>query len=396
MNDLYEALETCLKEIEQGADLDTVLSRYSDLAEDLRPILQGAVNARSMAIPAPAEDVVRRNRARVLQHAAQMRESKVKSSQRLWFASLRRVAVTLVVVAALFISGTNLVRAASATLPGDNLYPVKRTWEDVLLLFTFNLQQRNALEVEHENERLQELRELFAEGRAAEVDFAGLVTSQNGNQWVVAGVPVLISSNTELRDGPIDVGSAVRVKGQTQSDGTVLAERVRLLPADAKLPTEVEIEAEEHEAEPQQMEDNSGKGSGEDEPKIEATEAPDSRREDQAFEGTVTSIENEMVIVNGIEMDTSGAEVKGTPGVGTPVKVEGYYDSSGVFIVTKIEYKESGSGSDSGSGSNSDPSNGTNDDHGGNSNDNGGGDSTDDSGGGGSNSGSGGGGGGDD
>lgn len=392
MNDLYEALEICLKEIEQGADLDTVLSRYPDLAEDLRPILDASVNARSMAIPAPAEDVVRRNRARVLQHAAQMRESKVKSSQRIWFASLRRLAVTLVVVAALFISGTSLVRAASTTLPGDNLYPVKRTWEDVLLLFTFNLQQRNALEVEHENERIQELRELFAEGRAAEVEFAGLVTSQNGNQWVVAGVPVLISSSTELRDGPILVGSAVRVKGQTQGDGTVLAERVRLLPADAQLPTEAEIEAEEHEAAPQQNEDQSGKGSGEDQPRIEATKSPDSTRKEQTFEGTVTSIENELVTVNGIEMDTSGAEIKGTPGVGTPVKVEGYYDSNGVFIVTKIEYKESGSGSDSGSGSGSDPSRGTTDDHSGSGSDGGGHSSPDDSGGSGSSSGSGGGG----
>ena len=384
MNDLYEALEICLKEIEQGGDLDTVLSRYPDLAEDLRPILDASVNARSMAIPAPTEDVVRRNRARVLQHAAQMRESKVKSSQRIWFASLRRLAVTLVVVAALFISGTSLVRAASTTLPGDNLYPVKRTWEDMLLLFTFNLQQRNALEVEHENERIQELRELFAEGRAAEVEFAGLVTSQNGNQWVVAGVPVLISSSTELRDGPILVGSAVRVKGQTQGDGTVLAERVRLLPADAQLPTEVEIEADEHEVAPQQNEDNSGKGSGEDQPRIEATKSLDSTREEQSLEGTVTSIENELVTVNGIEMDTSRAEIKGTPGVGTPVKVEGYYDSNGVFIVTKIEYKESGSGSD--------PSSGTTSDHSGSGSDGGGHDSTDDSGGGGSHSGSGGGG----
>jgi hypothetical protein len=34
-----------------------------------------------------------------------------------------------------FVSGTGLVRAAT-TLPGDNLYPVKRTWEDVLVLLT--------------------------------------------------------------------------------------------------------------------------------------------------------------------------------------------------------------------------------------------------------------------
>ena len=270
MNDLYEALEISLQEIERGADLDTVLFRYPDLADELRPILEASVNAKRMAVPAPSVDVVRRNRARVLQHAAQMREAQVSPSRRVWFASLRRAAVTLAVVAMLLISGTNLVSAASVTLPGDNLYPVKRTWEDVLLLFTFDLQQREALEIEHENERLHELRDIFAEGRAAEVEFAGVVTQQNGNEWVVSGVPVVISAQTEMRDGPIAIGSAVRVKGETIGNGVVLAERVRRLPPDAKLPeVDIEEDGDDHpgqgsEGDGNQDEDHSGPGSGDD------------------------------------------------------------------------------------------------------------------------------------
>ena len=282
MNNLYEVLEICLQDIEQGADIDTVLFRYPELADELRPILEASANAKNLAIPAPSVEVVRRNRARVLQHAAQLREAKVKPSRRIWFASLRRVAVTLVVVAALFISGTNLVRAASTTLPGDQLYPVKRTWEDVLLLFTFNSQQREALEVEHENERHHELRELFAEGRSEDVDFSGVVTRQDGNEWVVAGVPVVVSSQTELRDAPIVVGNAVRVKGETRGDGIVLAERIRLLDSDAKLPDlddDHDDEDKDHEDENEQKDDNSGKGSGDDEPKVEETDEPDSDSE---------------------------------------------------------------------------------------------------------------------
>ena len=167
MNDLYEALETCLQDIEQGADLDTVLVRYPDLADELRPILEASRNASSLAVSAPSAEVVRRNRSRVLQRAAQLRESK-RSSRRIWFASLRRMVVTLAVVAILFASGTGLVRAASNTLPGDQLYPVKRTWEDVLVFMTFDSQQRNALEVEHENERITELKDLFAAKRSGE------------------------------------------------------------------------------------------------------------------------------------------------------------------------------------------------------------------------------------
>lgn len=280
MNNLYEVLEVCLQEIEKGADLETVLFRYPDLADELRPILEGSISARSMAIAAPSAEVVRRNRAKVLQHAANLRETR-SSSRRILLVSLRRVAVTLVIVAALFISGTSLVHAASTTLPGDNLYPVKRTWEDVLLLFTFNVQQRDTLEVEHENERLNEMRELFAVGRSAEVEFAGTVTSQNGNEWIVAGFPVVVSPQTELRNGPIAVGSAVSVKGRTQPNGTVLAEKIELLPPGAILPNESEIEEENHEGINPESDDHSGSGSETEVPKIEQTQSPESESQQQ-------------------------------------------------------------------------------------------------------------------
>jgi uncharacterized membrane protein YgcG len=403
MNNLYEVLDICLQELEQGSDIETVLFRYPDLADELRPILETSVDARKMAVPAPADEVVRRNRSKLLQYAAQMREAKANPSRRIWFASLRRLAVTLAILAVLFASGTGLVRAASTTLPGDNLYPVKRTWEDVLVAFTFNVQERDALEVEHENERLQEMQELFAEGRSAKVDFAGLVTSQKGSEWEVSTVLVVVSTQTEIRDQGqgIGVGSAVRVKGQTQDNSVVLAERIELLPAGAKLPEvpdELEIEQENHEGSNQQSENNSGPGSEGEMPTVEETKSPEPEFEprNESLNGTVNLMEGNVWDVNGIPMDVSSAEIKGTPSVGASVKVEGYYDANGVFIVKKIEFESSSSGTDNGSDSNdSSNTNSSNDNSGSNSTDdssnhNGG----DDSAGGGSNSGSGGSGGG--
>jgi uncharacterized membrane protein YgcG len=361
MNNLYEALEICLQELEQGADMETVLFRYPDLADELRPILEASAGAKSMAAPLPSVEVVRRNRAKVLQHAAQMRESKVKSSQRIWFASLRRIAVTLAVVAALFVSGTGLVRAASATLPGDNLYPVKRTWEDMLLLFTFNLQDRELLEIEHENERLHELMELFAKGLSAEVDFAGTVTSQSGNEWIVNGVRVVISEQTEVREGPITIGSAVRVRGLTQGKGIVLAERIRVLSSEEKLP-DVEYQDEdddgnENEGSNHPSEDNSGPGSGNESSSVEETETPESNS------GSGDESSN-----SGSDSDNSGSE-DGSNENNDNSRRDNNDNSS-----------DDNSGSDNGSNDNSNDD-GSNDS---NSNDNG-----DDSGGGGDNSGSG-------
>lgn len=345
MNRLHETLEICLREIDQGADLDTLLFRYPDLADELRPILEASVKARGLAAAAPSEEVLRRNRARLLQRAAEMREGKAAPlpSRRLWSVPLRRALVTLAVVVMLFVSGTGLVRASSSSLPGDNLYPVKRTWERVSLWLTFNEAIREELEFEHENERLEELNELLALGRSAEVDFAGYVTLRSADEWRVSGITVFISADTRLPDGQILTGAAVRVRGQTVNGG-VAAQRVDLLPSGVKLPEvededEPEIEEEGNEAERPQNDEASGgtSGSGSSAPSRTPTPTPDPEK--TSLEGTVTSIQNNLIVVNGIVMDIRLAEIKGTPGLGMLAKVEGYYDTNGIFIVTKIEFR---------------------------------------------------------
>ena len=360
MNNVYDALEICLQEIEKGADLETVLRLYPDLADELRPILETSVEARNMAAGDPAPDVLRRGRSRVLQQAAQMREAKAQTSRRLWSVPLRRTLVSLAVIVALFVSSTNLVRAATTTLPGDNLYPVKRTWEDVLVLFTFNMQARQLLEVEHENERLEELYELFAEGRLAKVDFAGTVTRQNGDLWLVSKVPVVISAGTDLRDQPILPGDAVRVRGVTQADGTVLAERVERLSEGTPLPVVDDDDLPENESELSGNENGSEEQGSEDDssgPGSAGTPRPAAASEKVSLDGVVDSLSGTLVVVNGQPMNISGAEIKGTPRIGTTVRVEGYYDASGLFIVTKIEFRDDGSGGGSNSDDNQDNEN---------------------------------------
>lgn len=355
MNKMYDVLEKCLLEIEQGADVDTVLFHYPEFADELRPILETSIKAMDMARD-PSIAVVQINRAELLQRAAVMREAKAKSSG-MWFASLRRFAVTVAVVVALFISGTEFVHAASTTIPGDKLYPVKRTWEDVLLLFTFNPQQHEQMEFDHENERLEELNELFNEGRSVKVDFSGYVTRQTKNEWRVAAISVIVSPQTDLPNEPVSVGGAVRVIGMTQSDKTVLAERIELLPAGSKLPEvedkETDVEEENSNGQTPQIDDNSNSESeSENEaPQIEITQTPglessstpkaESTSEPRSFEfeGVLQSFDNKtnIWVISGRSFNVGSAQIEGTPLIGATAKVSGYKTDNGASVVEKVE-----------------------------------------------------------
>lgn len=351
MNNVYDALEICLQELENGAQVDAVLLRYPEFTQELRPILESALKAKNAAVPGPSPDALRRSRARVLGHASQLREAKAKPWYGVWSVSIRRTLVSLAVITMLFIGSTGLVRAASTTVPGDNLYPIKRTWESVNILFTFDVRAREALEVEHENERLEELSELFREGRSAKVDFVGRVTRQDGDLWLVSTIEVVISSQTDLPGGLVAEGDAVRVRGVTQGDWTVLAERVDLLDVGVPLP-DVDDNASEFEQgnENESNEDNAGPESGNESPETESNDNSNFEPDEVSLEGTVDSINGNIVVVDGQPMNISGAEVRGDPADGGQVKVEGYFNSDGMFIVTKIEFLEGNSGGgDSGS-----------------------------------------------
>ena len=228
MSDIYDILETSLQELEQGADIEYILEKYPTHARELRPMLKSATRARSIAAPSPSSEMMRRGRARLLQQAAEMRESKI-APRKFAMSLFQRFAVALTTLTILLGSGTGLVRASSTALPGENLYPVKRTWEDVNLFFAFNTEERETLENEYEQERLDEVNELLAGNRQAEINFAGMVTETNG-QFYVSGVPVIAAP------GMLQNGDLVMVTGQTNANGFVTIQSVQTLPPGSIVP----------------------------------------------------------------------------------------------------------------------------------------------------------------
>jgi hypothetical protein len=223
-NQLYDALEICLQDMENGASIEAALKRYPDLAVELRPILEAAQQARQMPAPTPSPEMMRRGRAKLLQQAAEMREARQPARRRQRVIPLfQRLAISLSLAAAALMGGTGLVQASSTSLPGENLYPVKRTWEDMRLFFVFAPAEREAMEGGYEQERLDEVAELLREGRVTSITFSGVVTQNADGGMIVSGVPVALTTATAFSGDVLTVGSAVIVTGTTDTVGHVSA-----------------------------------------------------------------------------------------------------------------------------------------------------------------------------
>ena len=244
---LYEALEVSLNALEAGADLETVLRRFPDIKDNLRPLLETSQQASSLSLPEVSAVVQQRAKARVLGHAAQMRASSAKPRRHLMLFAFPRLATSLAIAIIFFLlSGTGLVRASNGALPGDQLYPVKRTWEDVRLALVLNPEGREQLQSEFGKERLQEIDELMVEKRHATISFSGLLGKQSGNIWMVSTVPVHITAATQLPEEPVSAGATIKVNGWTNAQGFVEAVRVEILTPGVILPIAAPTEIESH------------------------------------------------------------------------------------------------------------------------------------------------------
>ncbi|HNO92718.1 MAG TPA: DUF5667 domain-containing protein [Anaerolineales bacterium] len=393
MTNLFDALEFCLREIEEGGTIETALARFPEHAEELRPILETSVKAREMAVPEPSPNVVRRSRALVLQRAAELRESRVapRSDSRRGFSLFQRLALSFALVAVFLMSGGGLLSASASALPGEQLYTVKRGWENVRLFFIFDTQARALLEHEFENERLHEANELILEGRHEVIQFAGVFMQVNGLTYV-SGLPVTLPATIPV---PAN-GDAVVVSGRTNSQGFVEVINLEFLPAGSVVPIgkpiEVETESDTEQATGQTPTPSTGTSSGS---TNEATPTPVKEYE---VKGTLEAVSTTSLVVTGMTVYLENSKIDGQMCVGVEVEVKGYYAQDGRFIVKEAKSKGSctsinNSGSNSGSGNNSGSNNesGSNssgesnsngddsgDDHGGNSGkDGGGGDDND-------------------
>ena len=231
--DMYDILESCLQELENGVEIENILSRFPDHKKELRPILNAALKAGNGTAPVPTQAAVIRGRARLMQKVAKLQQEK-SAPRKHAIPLFQRIAISFTVTATLLLSGTSLVGASSTALPGQNLYPVKRGWENIRLFFTFNEEDRNFLEMEFEGERLEEIDELLSNESDDDrhfVDFSGILSIINNIPYI-SQVQVLFPAGAQL---PLQ-GTALHVKGWTTEKGYVEIISFEILPPGSVIP----------------------------------------------------------------------------------------------------------------------------------------------------------------
>ena len=332
---LYDALEVCLGALETGVDIESVLKLYPQLAEELRPALEASIQARSLSLPAVPQAAIQRGRARVLGYAAEMRKSAPRLRQRWSMFAFPRLATSLAIALVFLLSGTGLVSASNGALPGDNLYPLKRSWEGLRLFFVSSPEEREGLESEFEQERLDEISELLTEGRNETIAFAGLVTAQNSGEWNVSGITVVITPASHLPADQVLIGAPVIVIGHTNAQGFVEADTLEVLGPGASLPP---LEPSQEESFEVEASENHG---GESE--VSGTGQPEQLGDlTYEFKGVLESMSGSLWTINGQQVNVEFAENSSPVSVGVLVEFKGYYSTDGQFIVTEIEVKSSG------------------------------------------------------
>jgi hypothetical protein len=248
---LIVAFDECLIKLERGADLETCLKSYPDLAAELRPMLEAAIQTTvlmsSVLVPAGSQESSRRrflDRAVILRSKLNGRASALRTttpgsptrpgSHALgWLGAILRpvarhayVAATILILLFLLV-GAGAMRASAHSLPGTPLYDLKLTLEQTQIDLSRSPESRARLESEFNERRIDETRQVTERRWNVALAFGGLLDAINGEDWSVAGRKVIVPAGISLEGNP-QIGLYVWVTGIAQSDGSVLARQIQV------------------------------------------------------------------------------------------------------------------------------------------------------------------------
>ena len=227
---LTEALERSLESLAGGKSLDSCLQEYPDLVDELRPLLETALRAGQLRIEYIPPGALQRSRTQALGRAAELRGSKPAFG---FLARIPRLAANgLVALVLISLSLFSMTAISASALPGDSLYPIKRTLEETWLLVAVAPGIRQGLENTQQARRIEEIHQLLALARKENVQFEGVLIRQEpwaddgSATWVIGDLDVILTSETDLV-GTFEIGMVVSVQGQTMPGQGVIAEVIQ-------------------------------------------------------------------------------------------------------------------------------------------------------------------------
>ncbi|MFN3373114.1 MAG: DUF5667 domain-containing protein [Chloroflexus sp.] len=201
---LENILNNCIDALAAGESLEEILARYPAEAAALQPLLTTAASLFELATEPSAE-------ARIASRRAFLQQAAIYRPKPAFWQRLTLIAAGILML--LMLVGGGLAWAAESALPGDPLYAIKRSVEQIQLTFNANNEQLSA---RIEERRRSEVTALIQRHREVAVEFSGKLEEVTPQRWSVSDIPVIIDSTTQVQGQP-SIGSEVVVSGRTIS-----------------------------------------------------------------------------------------------------------------------------------------------------------------------------------
>ncbi len=236
----------CADHILAGASIQDCLARYPEHADALQPLLETMVEVRHLQpVPERPAAVVRQRRAEFLAAAQAMRTAPqpqpgLLATLTTWWQTVVSWAVgspvgrrpmrplpagLLAFLAIVLLGGlllTGIVTASATALPGDALYPLKRSVERAQYLLTFDPAARERLLDEFSQRRITEARTVVEKGyRVTSLPLEGIIEEVGGDRWLVSGLEVVLRADSQVIGIPA-VGARVQGRARAPGDGTLI------------------------------------------------------------------------------------------------------------------------------------------------------------------------------
>ena len=238
---LIDRFDECCERMRAGESLSVILAAYPLDAPALEPMLLTVVGVR------PAIPVYRRPEAAAQSRAAFLAAAattaprasvapmpSMGASIATWWAEVVagfrtlqpmpiRMMATLIVVVLAGVLTTGAFTASANSLPGDPLYPLKTVTEQARVVVARDLQAREAVLAQIEQERASEAKAVARLQRPVpRLELFGTLEAMGPDRWLVAGVSIIVDERTVVRGEPAG-GDKVHVVLTAPGDGSLVA-----------------------------------------------------------------------------------------------------------------------------------------------------------------------------